>query len=491
MKSRVLILMLAVAVTGIAAWLVIAKPFGRSNATAEMPMQDVGAYRIGLVNSPDPPRPGENQLTVMVKDRDGRAVTDASVDARFTMEAMGSMPRMESRGKLESSKGGVYRARYGLSMAGEWDVVVKVAPKNGEPVRADYRLSTSTRGLAPVSATPVVGATPAATNTVDDATVQVDEARRQSLGIRTTEVVLRDLALTVRAAGRVTWDETRAFDVTLKYSGFVRSLAADFTGRAVRKGEPLMTVYSPDLLAAQQEYIEALGAAKTDPMAHDLADAARRRLQLWDVPTAQIDGIALDGRARDILPVNAPVSGVVVEKKVVEGSPFNAGEPLFRIAPVDPIWVMASVFQVDLPSVKVGSPVTIKNPYLDGGSRRGRVAFIGPMLSSDTRTAEVRIEVPNADAALKPGMFVDVIVESPIGKKLAVPETAVLPTGERKVVFVDLGQGRFAPRDVQLGMRAGDWYEVRGGLKAGDKVVTAGNFMISSEARLRSASEKW
>jgi Cu(I)/Ag(I) efflux system membrane fusion protein len=151
---------------------------------------------------------------------------------------------------------------------------------------------------------------------------------------------------------------------------------------------------------------------------------------------------------------------------------------------------MASVYQVDLPQVHVGTPVTVTNPYLDGGTLKGRVAFIAPTLAADTRTAEVRVEVPNSRGDLKPGMYVNVALESSLGVRLAVPESAVLPTGERRVVFVDLGDGRLVPRDVQLGTRAGDWYEVLAGLKAGERVVTSGNFLISSEARLKSAGEK-
>src|SRR5262249_13728766 len=193
----------------------------------------------------------------------------------------------------------------------------------------------------------------------------------------------------------------------------------------------------------------------------------------------------------DGLAVPAPRTGVITERRAGAGSRFAAGDVLFRLAPIDPIGVMAAVYQVDLPLVQVGASVTLSNPYLDGGSRRGHVAFVDPTLTADTRTASVRIEVPNPKGDLKPGMFVDAVLEPSLGSRLAVPESAVLPTGERRVVFVDLGEGKLAPRDVQLGVRAGDYYEVLGGLKPGERVVTSGNFLISSEAKLRSAGEKW
>jgi len=485
-----------VVAVGAGAWLWLGRPSG--GAVPDLPMQQVGDYQVGVATSPDPPRPGENVATIVVKDAGGKPVRGAQVDPRFVMEAMGQMPRMESRGKVTEVSPGVYRATYGLSMPGEWDVHVKLTPQDGTPVSADWRLSTSVDGLAFVSGSVPGGGAGATAEAAGDGTlapgegeVRIDPTRRQALGIRVAPVEMRELATRVRAAGRVAWDETRVRDVTFKFGGFVRTLTADFVGRTVRKGEPLLTFYSPELLAAQQEFIESNAAASRDPGARDLAAAAKRRLELWDIPAAQIEGIAREGRPRDVLPVLAPVTGVVTEKRVVNGSPFNPGDVLFRIAPLDPIWVMASVFQSDLPLVKPGAPVTIVMPNLEGGTRTGRVAFVDPMLAPETRSSAVRVEVSNPRGDLRPGMFVDVNLEVKLGRRLAVPESAVLPTGERRVVFVDLGDGRLAPREVQLGARAGDWYEVRSGLVAGDRVVTSGNFLISSEAKLKTATEKW
>jgi len=507
MKARIVVPVVgALAVAGVGAWLWLARPFGGGGKVPDVTMELVGDFRMGVATSPDPPRPGENVATIVVKDAAGKPVRGAEIDPRFVMEAMGQMPRMESKGKVTEVAPGVYRATYGLSMAGEWDVHVKLTAGGGAPVMGDWRLSTSVEGLAFVGGSAPSGtaaggapragaAAPAAAAdgalAPGEGEVRIDAARRQALGIRVGAVEMRDLSSPIRASGRVTWDETRVRDVTFKFGGYVKSLTADFTGRTVRAGEPLFTVYSPELLATQQEFIEANAAAARDPAARDLAAAAKRRLELWDIPAAQIEGIAREGRPRDVLPVLAPVTGVVTEKSVVAGSPFEPGTVLFRIAPIDPIWVMASVYQVDLPLVRVGAPVTLENPYLDGGSRSGRVAFVDPTLAIDTRTSSVRIEVRNPRGDLKPGMFVEVRLASVLGRRLAVPESAVLPTGERHIVFVDLGDGRLVPREVKLGARAGEWYEVLSGLVAGDRVVTSGNFLISSEAKLKTAGEKW
>ena len=182
---------------------------------------------------------------------------------------------------------------------------------------------------------------------------------------------------------------------------------------------------------------------------------------------------------------------MITEKSIVLGSPVTAGQVLYRIAPTDPVWVLASVYEQDLPLVRVGAPVRLTQAGGPGRERVGRVAFIAPDLATDTRTGTVRIEVPNAGGDLKPGMYVDARLEVALGRRLAIPGSAVLPTGERRVVFVDLGGGRLSPRDVTLGARAGDWVEVRAGLAAGDRVVTSGNFLVAAESRLRSATGKW
>jgi len=454
-------------------------------------MQTVGGYQIGVANEPDPPHAGDNVLKVAVRDASDKQARDAMVDVMVSMPAMGAMPRMESRGKVKEVKPGVYHAEYGLAMNGEWDVNVRVKPKDGTIVEAEYRLSTTT-GLSFVRGTPAGEGMGSAAGAIT-----IDAARRQEIGIRTAPVQVRDLSATVRAVGRVAYDESRQAEVALKFSGWVRDLLVDFTGRPVRAGDVLFTAYSPELWSAQQEYIEALRAAGDSSMAtqgqseSDMESAARRRLQLWDITPTVIQQIAREGQPREAIPIVAPVSGVVTEKSVVRGSSFTAGQVLYKIASLDPAWVIASVYQVDLPLLRVGMPVSLANPYLDERSRHGRISFIYPSLQPDTRTGQVRIEVPNPRGDLKPGMFVNVEFQVTLGKRLAVPESAVLPTGERRVVFVDVGAGRLAPRDVQLGVRAGDYFEVISGLKPGEIVVTSGNFLVASESKLKSAAQKW
>jgi Cu(I)/Ag(I) efflux system membrane fusion protein len=325
--------------------------------------------------------------------------------------------------------------------------------------------------------------------------VSLDPARRQAIGVRTAPVAKRRLKTTIRAAGRVAYDETRRAEISLKFNGWVREIHVDYTGKLVRAGEPLLSVYSPELLTAQQEYLESLRAASPDSAAGgggdpDLAAAARQRLLRWDIGAAQIDAIARSGKPMEAVPIVAPAGGVVVEKNVVRGSSFAAGQTLFNIAPIDPVWVVASVYQYELSLVREGMGATVEAPTPGEPARRGRVSYINPYLDPETRTGEVRIQVPNPRGDLKPGMFVEVALERDLGERLAVPESAVLYSGERRVVFVDLGDNRLAPRDVTLGAKAGDYYEIVGGLNAGEIVVTSGNVLIAAESKLRSAGQK-
>jgi Cu(I)/Ag(I) efflux system membrane fusion protein len=470
----------------------------------------VGPFRISVRNRPEHPRVGDNTLAITIRDMTDAPVRRAQVLALISMPAMGAMPRMESRGSVREASGGVYEAKYGIAMAGEWDADIRIRHVSGT-AEAIYRLSTSLKGLSFAGGTPPVGggAPPAAgappgrgLPSVDVAgAVRIDPARRQAIGVKTEPVQARDLAATIRAAGRVTYDETRRSEVSLKFSGWVRDIRVDYTGKPVRAGEVLFTAYSPELLSAQQEYLSALGVGgegegamghggspASDPQ---LAAAAKERLLRWDIRPAQIETIGRTGKVIEALPIVAPTSGVVLEKSIVRGSAFTAGQTLYRIAPIHPVWVVASVYPYELSFVRSGMAANVLSPFLPEKSRSGKVSYIDPYLDPQTRTAQVRIVVPNARGDLKPDMFVDVVLSASLGKRLAIPESAVLYAGDRRVAFVDLGDGRFAPRNVTLGAKAGDYYEVLDGLKTGEIVVTSGNFLIAAESRLKSAAGRW
>jgi Cu(I)/Ag(I) efflux system membrane fusion protein len=324
---------------------------------------------------------------------------------------------------------------------------------------------------------------------VESGIIRVDEARRQRIGVKTARAELAPMELSIRALGRVTYDEKALVDITLKLDGYIHELRVSATGERVKKGDVLFTLYSPELYAAQQEYLLARNSQSAANAS--LVGAARKRLELWGLTSAQIERIAQGGEPVENMPFLALASGYVIEKNVVEGAAVKAGERLFRIAPLEKVWVEADVYEQDLPQVKPGQPVEVTLPYLPGKKYTGRVGYIYPALEEKTRTGRIRIELPNPGLELKPEMYADVRFIIKAGERLQVPASAVLYTGPRRLVFVDLGEGRLKPQEVKLGLKGEDTYEIVEGLKPGDVVVTSGNFLIAAESRIRSATDSW
>lgn len=344
-------------------------------------------------------------------------------------------------------------------------------------------------GVCPICGMDLV---PVTEEEVATGTVIVDDARRQRIGVRTAPVQRRPLTLEVRAVGEVTYDQGRLTDVNLRMSGWVENLRVAETGQKVKKGQTLFSLYSPELYAAQLEYLAATRSATGGSTTlASLERAAHNRLRLLGMSDGQIRGLARRGSAREHVPILAPASGYVIEKNVVEGAQVAAGTQVYRIADLERIWVDAEVYERDLPHVTIGQAVTVELPHVPGRSYRGTVDHIYPTLRAETRTGRVRVVLDNPDLELKPDMYANVRFEVELGERLVVPESAVIYTGPRRLVFVDLGEGRLRPREVELGASAGGYYEVVAGLEAGEVVVTSGNFLIAAESRLRSATELW
>ncbi|HKE16856.1 MAG TPA: efflux RND transporter periplasmic adaptor subunit [Kofleriaceae bacterium] len=341
---------------------------------------------------------------------------------------------------------------------------------------------------------------------VESGEVRVDEARGRAIGLQTAAAALAPMSVEIVAPGRLTYDETRLVDVTLKVSGWVSHLRAAATGQPVRKGETLLSLYSPDLYAAQQEYLLALDSGRAASTAAStaagtastaasgrgsLAVAAEKKLRLWGMTTAELQAIARRRAPTQDVPIASPASGFIIEKDVVEGGAVEAGHRLFRIAALDKVWVEAQVYERDLPQVRVGQKATVTLAYQQGAPIEGAVAYVHPTLDPASRSGRVRIELPNHDLALKPDMFATVAIRVDLGPRLQIPADAVVYTGPRRLVFVDLGGGRLRPQEVSIGARSGDAVEVVTGLRAGDVVVTAASFLVAAESRIRSASRFW
>lgn len=322
--------------------------------------------------------------------------------------------------------------------------------------------------------------------------VHIEERRRQLIGVKTARVERRVLEPVVRAVGRVTYDETRVSDVTLKIRAWIGEAHADFTGKEVRRGEPLFTFYAPELYSAQAEYLEALRQSRMHPeRAGRLVEAVRTRLRLWDVADSTIERLEREGEPRKYVPMLSPAGGTVIEKHVFEGSAVEPGKLLYRIADLARVWIEAEVYESDLARVKTGQTAVVTSSYHPGLRVEGRISYIYPYLDAPTRTGRVRIVAQNPDGRLKPEMYVNAEIRTDEAPVLAVPQSAVIYAGERRIAFRDLGEGRLQPVPVETGVTADGWTEIRSGLNEGDRIVTDANFLIAAESNLSEALKTW
>ena len=327
-------------------------------------------------------------------------------------------------------------------------------------------------------------------------TVMLPPERRQVLGVRSEAVRRVPLARTMRTVGRVAADERRLHHIHTKFEGFVEHLYVNFTGQLVHRGEPLLSIYSPELQATQQEYLLAWrakaklagsGIESASQGAADLLEAARQRLLLWDIAPDQIEKIERTGQVQRALDLRSDVSGYVVQKMAVHGMRITPADTLFDIADLSHLWVLADVYESDLPSVKVGMQARVTIPFLPGRSWKGPVTYIAPTVEEKTRTIKVRIEVDNAGELLKPDMYADVFLSTEMGEGLVLPDSAVIAAGDRQIVFLERDAGLFEPREVRLGTKTPEGFQVLSGLAEGDRVVTSANFLIDSESSLKAA----
>jgi Cu(I)/Ag(I) efflux system membrane fusion protein len=312
--------------------------------------------------------------------------------------------------------------------------------------------------------------------------VPIDRQAAPGLGITFARATLRPVRQTVRLVGTLTYAEPRRAYVNARVNGWVEGLYADYLGKPVRAGDSLLAIYSPELVSAQEEYLAARRLGDST-----LVAAARRRLELWDVPADQIDALTRRSRAERTLLLRASRSGEIAEKMVIEGQAVRAGDNLFLIADRGVVWVEVAVFEMDARTVRVGSAVEVTVDAAPGRAYQGRVTFIHPQVDDATRTLTARVEVRNHDGRLRPGMYATAQITPAATATLSVPLEAVLPTGERNLVFVNRGDGHFVPRDVIVGARGDSLIEIVRGLEAGDEVIASATYLLDSESNLAAA----
>jgi RND family efflux transporter MFP subunit len=302
---------------------------------------------------------------------------------------------------------------------------------------------------------------------------------------------------TIRAAGKVTYDETRIAHVHTKYEGWIDKVYVDFIGKLVEKGQPLLTIYSPDLLASQQELLLAVKAKEVMrkstlegviDQSETLFQAAKRRLELWDLSEAQIQQVLATGQPIKNITLYSPIGGYVLERKAFSQVKVMPDTDLYTVADLSRVWIMADVFEYEAPNIRVGEAARIELSYYPGKSFGARVTYIQPQVDPMTRTLKVRLEADNPGIVLKPDMYVDVKIQVASAATLTVPSDAVLDAGNKKTVFVDRGNGYFEPRTVEIGEQKGERITILSGLKAGERIVTSANFLIDSESQMKAAA---
>lgn len=317
------------------------------------------------------------------------------------------------------------------------------------------------------------------------ANVSLPPARQQLIGVKLGRAELRSIASTTRTVGRVAVDERRLSQIHSKFEGVIESLHVSFTGQPVRRGQPLLAIYSPDVLGTQQELI--LAQRNGSDFGKELADAARHRLRLWDMTDAEIAQVARTGHAIRAITLRSPASGVVLRKNAQLGARIMPDDTLYEIADLSSVWVLADVYESEMANLRLGQTAQVTLTSAPGRTWTGRITFVSPVLDEATRTAKVRLEIANADGLLKPDMYANVELQQSAIPVLTVPDSAVLQTGTRSVLFVARGDGQFEPREVQPGAKGGGYIEIRRGVAAGETVVIDANFLIDSESRLKSA----
>src|ERR1700730_14496465 len=351
----------------------------------------------------------------------------------------------------------------------------------------------STGGMASSDAAPGAGAPTSEPSLVP---ITLTPQRMQSIGVKTGVVEFRPVRDEIRTVGNIEADETRISDVQIRVAGWVQKVYADAMYKQVRRGQPLLTIYSPELVTAEQEYLAAKellaqttipGGAAGSHGSQSLLNAATQRLKQWQVPDREIARLKKSGKIRPEIEIDSPASGFIIDRKAFPNMYVQPGTKLYAVADLSTVWVYAEIFQSDIGRVKVGDPASITVDSYPGQTFPARVRFIWPEVDQATRRARVRLEILNPDLKLLLGMFVNVRLGLPLGDQLAIPASGVFQSGTRQIAFVDHGGGYFEPRDIEVGARAGDDFVVLKGLKAGERIVTSANFLIDSESQLAAA----
>jgi Cu(I)/Ag(I) efflux system membrane fusion protein len=316
--------------------------------------------------------------------------------------------------------------------------------------------------------------------------IEISPQKLQTIGVTYAIAKQQELTKVIKTVGNIELDERQVAHVHVKFSGWIEKIFVNFTGEEVKKDQPLFSVYSPDLVTAQQEYLLALQAKKQLGDQSTL-EAAYQRLLYWNVPAQFIQTLTKTGKVEKDVTIYSPISGTVINKTALQGMKIMQDTELYTIADLSKLWILADIYEYELPHIKVGEQAMISLTYLPNQIFSAKISFINPTVDPQTRTVKVRFEITNPHGALKPGMYTNVELKIPLGKHLVVPQNAILLTGERAVIFIYLGNGKIEWRNVKLGIHSGDWVEILSGVKEGEQVITSANFLLDAESQLKGA----
>lgn len=410
--------------------------------------------------------------------------TQTSNSSASTIEAAEKMPHQEKQNASKSD----------TKKQGDREILYWKAPMNPSEIYDKPGKSKMGMDLVPVYADEAGSS---------EGMVKINPVVVQNMNVRTATVRQKDLSTTVNAVGKVEYDEQKLFNVNPKVSGWVEQLHVDYTGKMVRRGQPLFSIYSPDLVTTQQEYLLAIKAKEKVSSSsfeqiraggNSLLEATRKRLEYWDIPDSEIRRLEQTGEVQKAVTMASPATGVVLHKNAVEGEFIKAGTPAYKIADLSTVWVQTSVYDYEVPWIREDQSARMELSYQPGKTYRGTVAYVYPSLDQKSRTVQVRLEFPNPNLELKPGMFANVRIQTrPKQNVTVIPNEAIIRTGERNIVFVAKGEGTFEPREVTLGMEGGprnNEIEILKGVKPGEEIVTSAQFLFDSESRLQEAIQK-
>jgi Cu(I)/Ag(I) efflux system membrane fusion protein len=451
----------------LAAWLFV---------LCKLPSAYAGTLSAVLTPDPNPPTEGANSVQIILKDGDAPLV-GARVSLVASMPAMGTMPRMESPADLAERGDGQYDAHLTLGMGGTWELTLTV-DRGGQPSILRYSLTTGVPGVQNKNGSgPALGAE----------VLDLGPERTQRIGVRLAVAKPRRLEREIRAVALVEQDKTHREEVALRYGGYVAAQIRGRIGDQVKRGDPLFRIYSPELVAAQSDFLLAQQGGEG---VHPLHESSAERLKNLGLGDAEIKAVKAAGKAQREVTIRAPLSGTILEINAREGAAVEAGQVLYVIGDLTKTYLVARVFQQDLADLKAGQKADVLLPGT-GTRVAAKVDLVYPSVEAGAGTGNVRIEAGTFNAALVPGVYADVRFPVDLGERLAIPVEAVLHSGLHTYVFVDGGNGAFAAREIETGKRAGDLVEERSGLTDGERVAASGTFLLGSEAQLRSALPRW